>query len=69
MKTVCRYACINNEQHEYLKIIVEDNNAAKIIVKYHQDYIEDGIFWESTDGIIATYSDENIDSERAKKMI
>ena len=46
---------------------IGDNNAAKIIVKTYQDYIEDGIFKESADGIIATYFDENMDSERVCK--
>ena len=69
MKTVCRYAYINNEQAEYLNVVVGNNNTAKIIAKSYQDYIEDGTFWESADDIIATYFDESIGTKRAEKMI
>ena len=69
MKTVCRYAYINNKQAEYLIVVVGDNNAAKIIAKSYQDYIEDGTFLEDKDDIIATYFDESIDNGKMKKMI
>ena len=52
-----------------MNVVVGNNNAAKIIAKSYQDYIEDGTFWESADDIIATYFDESIDTKRAEKMI
>ena len=69
LKTICRFAFINNEDPEYLNAVIGDNNTAKIIVQTFQDYIQDGTFWESADGIIATYFDESIDNDMVKKMI
>ena len=69
LKTVCRFAFINNEEPEYLNAVIGDNNAARIIAETYQDYIEDGTFWETADDVIATYFDESIGSERVKKMI
>ena len=69
LKTVCRFAFINNEEPEYLNAVVGDNNAARIIAASYEDYIKDGTFWESADDVIATYFDESIGSARVKKMI
>ena len=69
MKTVCRYAYIENDQPKYLNEVVGDNNASKIIAQTYQHYIKDGTFWDSADDIIATYFDDTIDPGRVKKMI
>ena len=49
--------------------VVGDNNAARFIAASYEDYIKDGTFWESADGIIAICFDESIDNDRVKKMI
>ena len=69
MKTICRFAYIENDQPKYLNTVVGDNDASKNTSQTYQDYIEDGTFWESADEIIETYFDDNIDPERVKKMI
>ena len=68
MKTVCRYAYINNQQVEYLNVVVGNNNAAKIIAKSYQDYIEDGTFLEDKDDIIETYFDKSVNTGKVKMI-
>ena len=52
-----------------MNVVVRNNNAAKIIAKSYQDYIEDGTFLEDKDDIIATYFDKSVDTGKVKKMI
>ena len=49
--------------------VLGDRNAARIVADIYQGHIEDGIFWDVADDIIAHFFDDSIDHEVAKKMI
>ena len=60
---------MENEEPKYLNDIIGDINAARIMAKAYQPYLQDRLFWDQAEDVLGMQFAGRINVDVAAKMI